>query len=49
MKQQANALALLSTLSTLFALAAWDLYRGNPVLVLAGLTVATLLFSLGLR
>jgi non-ribosomal peptide synthetase-like protein len=31
---------------TLFAMAAWDLYRGNPVIVLAGLTVATLLFSL---
>jgi non-ribosomal peptide synthetase-like protein len=31
---------------TLLAMAAWDLYRGNPVLVLAGLTVATLLFSL---
>ncbi len=32
---------------TLFAMGSWDLYRGNPVLVLAGLTVATLLFSLG--
>jgi non-ribosomal peptide synthetase-like protein len=31
---------------TLFGMAAWDLYRGNPVIVLAGLTVATLLFSL---
>ncbi|HEY1819145.1 MAG TPA: Pls/PosA family non-ribosomal peptide synthetase [Trebonia sp.] len=31
---------------TLFAMAAWELYRGNPVLVLAGLTVATLLFTL---
>jgi non-ribosomal peptide synthetase-like protein len=31
---------------TLLGMAAWDLYRGNPVLVLAGLTVATLLFSL---
>ena len=31
---------------TLFAMAAWDLYRGDPVLVLAGLTAATLLFSL---
>jgi non-ribosomal peptide synthetase-like protein len=32
---------------TLFAMATLDLYRGNPVLVLAGLTAATLLFSLG--
>jgi non-ribosomal peptide synthetase-like protein len=32
---------------TLFAMAAWDLYNGNPVVVLSGLTVATLLFSLG--
>ena len=31
---------------TLFAMAAWELYRGNPVLVLAGMIVATLLFSL---
>jgi len=31
---------------TLFAMAAWELYRGNPVLVLAGLAVTTLLFSL---
>ena len=31
---------------TLFAMAAWELYRGSPVLALAGLTVATLLFSL---
>jgi non-ribosomal peptide synthetase-like protein len=31
---------------TLFAMAAWDLYSGNPVLVLTGLTVATLLFTL---
>ena len=31
---------------TLLGMAAWDLYRGNPVLVLAGLTVATLLLSL---
>ena len=31
---------------TLLAMAAWELYRGNGVLVLAGLTVATLLFSL---
>jgi hypothetical protein len=31
---------------TLFAMAAWDLYAGNPVLVLAGLTVTTLLFTL---
>ena len=31
---------------TLFAMAAWDLYRGNAVLVLTGLTVAALLFSL---
>ncbi len=31
---------------TLFAMAAWALYRGNPILALAGLTVATLLFSL---
>jgi non-ribosomal peptide synthetase-like protein len=30
---------------TLLGLAAWELYRGNPVLVLAGLTVAALLFS----
>jgi len=32
---------------TLFAMAAWALFRGDPVPVLAGLTVATLLFSLG--
>ena len=32
---------------TLFAMAAWELYRGNQVLVLAGLTAATLLFTLG--
>jgi non-ribosomal peptide synthetase-like protein len=32
---------------TLFAMTAWDLYSGNPVVVIAGLTVATLLFSLG--
>jgi non-ribosomal peptide synthetase-like protein len=32
---------------TLFAMAAWDLYSGNPVVVIAGLTVVTLLFSLG--
>jgi non-ribosomal peptide synthetase-like protein len=32
---------------TLFAMTAWDLYSGNPVAVIAGLTVATLLFSLG--
>jgi len=31
---------------TLLAMAAWELYRGNGILVLAGLTVATLLFSL---
>jgi non-ribosomal peptide synthetase-like protein len=31
---------------TLFAMAAWALYRGSPVLALAGLTVAMLLFSL---
>jgi non-ribosomal peptide synthetase-like protein len=31
---------------TLFSMAAWDLYRGNPVLVLAGLTLATMVFSL---
>ena len=31
---------------TLFGMGAWDLYRGNPIFVLAGLTVATLLFSL---
>ena len=31
---------------TLLAMAAWELYRGNGVLALAGLTVATLLFSL---
>jgi non-ribosomal peptide synthetase-like protein len=31
---------------TLLGMAAWDFYRGNPVLVLAGLTLATLLFSL---
>jgi non-ribosomal peptide synthetase-like protein len=31
---------------TLLAMTAWDLYNGNPVLVLAGLTVATLLLSL---
>ena len=30
---------------TLFAMAAWEFYRGNGVLALAGLTVATLLFS----
>ena len=30
---------------TLFAMAAWEFYRGNGVLTLAGLTVATLLFS----
>jgi non-ribosomal peptide synthetase-like protein len=30
---------------TLFAMAAWELYRGNGVLALAGLTVTTLLFS----
>jgi non-ribosomal peptide synthetase-like protein len=32
---------------TLFAMAAWALFRGHGVLVLSGLTVATLLFSLG--
>ncbi len=32
---------------TLLAMAAWELYPGNGVLALAGLTVATLLFSLG--
>jgi non-ribosomal peptide synthetase-like protein len=32
---------------TLLAMAAWDLYQGNTVLVLAGLTVTALLFSLG--
>jgi len=31
---------------TLFAMGAWELYRGNAILVLAGLTVATVLFSL---
>jgi len=31
---------------TLLGMAAWELYRGNPLLVLAGLTIATLLFSL---
>ena len=31
---------------TVFAMAAWELYRGNNVLVLAGLAVAMLLFSL---
>jgi len=31
---------------TLLAMAAWELYRGNGVLALAGLTVVTLLFSL---
>ena len=31
---------------TLFAMAAWELYRGNGVLALVGLTMATLLFSL---
>ena len=31
---------------TLLAMVAWELYRGNGALVLAGLTVATLLFSL---
>ena len=31
---------------TLLAMAAWELYRGHGVLVLAGLTVVTLLFSL---
>jgi len=31
---------------TTLAMAAWELYRGNGVLVLAGLTVATLIFSL---
>ena len=31
---------------TMLAMAAWELYRGNGVLVLAGLTVATLIFSL---
>ncbi len=31
---------------TLLAMAAWGLYRGHGVLVLAGLTVATLVFSL---
>ncbi|HYB19223.1 MAG TPA: DapH/DapD/GlmU-related protein, partial [Streptosporangiaceae bacterium] len=30
---------------TLFAMAAWQLYRGNPVPVLAGLVLAALLFS----
>jgi len=30
---------------TLFAMAAWEFYRGNPVPVLAGLVLATLLFS----
>ena len=32
---------------TLFAMTAWELYRGNGVLVLVGLTLATLVFSLG--
>ena len=32
---------------TLFAMAALELYRGNGALVLVGLTVATLVFSLG--
>jgi non-ribosomal peptide synthetase-like protein len=32
---------------TLLAMAAWALFRGHEVLVLSGLTVATLLFSLG--
>jgi non-ribosomal peptide synthetase-like protein len=32
---------------TVFAMAAWELYGGNTVLVLAGLALATLLFSLG--
>ena len=31
---------------TLLAMAAWELYRGDEILTLAGLTVATLLFSL---
>jgi non-ribosomal peptide synthetase-like protein len=31
---------------TLFAIAAWELYRGHGVLVIAGFIVATLLFSL---
>jgi non-ribosomal peptide synthetase-like protein len=31
---------------TLLGLAAWELYRGNQVLVLAGLSVASLLFTL---
>ncbi len=31
---------------TLFAMGTWELYGGNPVFVLAGLTVATLLFTL---
>ena len=34
-------------LITLLAMAAWGLYRGNEVLVLAGLTLATLVFTLG--
>jgi non-ribosomal peptide synthetase-like protein len=33
-------------LITLFAMATWALYRGNPVLVLAGLTPVILVFSL---
>ncbi len=32
---------------TLLGMAAWDLYRGNPVLVVTGLAMATLLFTLG--
>lgn len=32
---------------TLFAMGAWELYRGNSVLALAGLMVAALLFSFG--
>jgi len=32
---------------TLFAMAAWEFYHGNGVLAIAGLTVASLLFSLG--
>jgi non-ribosomal peptide synthetase-like protein len=31
---------------TLLGMGAWDLYRGDPVIVLAGLTIATLLLSL---
>jgi len=31
---------------TLFSMAAWELYSGSPVLVLAVLTIATLLFTL---